>query len=601
LCSHVGCAFRRLGKIGEARDHFEQALAFERLEPFFTYTSYWQALSARELGDSILQQAGEPPSAPNSPQDAVVILDYPEKLRPALDAYHDGRLFLNAHLTVQCRFPLSRGAKQQIFRSFSKNAIQAAAFLQGRSDLLAEAEWSGPREATEVVTEIAAARETAPTELAAFRRNRALYIGCSTTLPAQFEDYLAHISIRSSAARGYLAQSFALDNRLVAEQGRDNIAELALNLRVPDAVFLLFHVGVRASMLVLTDVSAGLVAPFPLEFGEDTLRTINKEYAEALAAATEENQKKDALDRLLLRYEDLLGPVLDPILRVLPTKHLKIFPRLQMNSVPLHALRFQGKCLIEHSATISYGQTLGLFLENHSNQSDSQKAALRMVMGDGVPWYELLLPKISQSYGPAFSPERATGWLQLITSLSANPARDTVFACHGKFDPADVESSYLQLRNGTSDGMVSFHQVFGELDLRGCRSVMMGACESGLARANISAEYIGLPRAMLSSGMRYVAGALWTIPRVATALIVDRYLELLKDEGNNVCAALCTVQREVMRIARDEVSIWIRKIGEINPESKESLNKLAQQMSTKELNPYSHPYFWAGMEIVGDL
>jgi hypothetical protein len=34
----------------------------------------------------------------------------------------------------------------------------------------------------------------------------------------------------------------------------------------------------------------------------------------------------------------------------------------------------------------------------------------------------------------------------------------------------------------------------------------MGACESGLARASIGAEYIGLPSAMLSSGAQYVIG-----------------------------------------------------------------------------------------------
>src|SRR5436189_6249241 len=97
-------------------------------------------------------------------------------------------------------------------------------------------------------------------------------------------------------------------------------------------------------------------------------------------------------------YADMLGPVLEPVLQFLPGKHLKIFPRLQMNTVPLHALRLQGKYLIEHCATISYGQTLGLFLESYAGKPVRQDTALRIVMGDDIPWYELLMPKVRQSY-----------------------------------------------------------------------------------------------------------------------------------------------------------------------------------------------------------
>ncbi len=76
-----------------------------------------------------------------------------------------------------------------------------------------------------------------------------------------------------------------------------------------------------------------------------------------------------ALDALGTRYNELLGPVLERLLPFLPGRHLKIFPRLQMNGAALHALRFEGKYLLEHCDAISYGQTLGLFLENHASRT----------------------------------------------------------------------------------------------------------------------------------------------------------------------------------------------------------------------------------------
>ena len=63
---------------------------------------------------------------------------------------------------------------------------------------------------------------------------------------------------------------------------------------------------------------------------------------------------------------------------------------------------------------------------------------------------------------------------------------------------------------------------------------MMSACESCLVRAEIGAEYLGLASAMLSSAVRSVIGALWTIPSVATAALVHKYLELIKNLSASV-------------------------------------------------------------------
>ncbi|MGO8839774.1 MAG: CHAT domain-containing protein [Methyloceanibacter sp.] len=591
----LGCALRAMGNGDEARHQFEQAYAYEKLEPLSIYTTYWQALSARELGDTVMRFAGRHADvALSRPEDAAVIIDDPEKLRPALNAYHDGRMFLNGHMSAQCPFPIARAAKQQIFRSFSNNAIQAACMLQSPKDVLAEVEWSGPREATEVVTEIAAAREIGQVPLADFRRNRAIYYQTLNTVPSRFEDYLANLEQYNAARRAYLEQSFALDSTLIMTQWCDKIVEQTLALRLPDTVFLLFHVGSRASIMILIDMSSGVAAPFPVAFGEGQLRVIHEEY---LNKAKDANTRRLALDKLMSNYADMLGPVLEPVLRFLPGKHLKIFPRLQMNGVPLHALRLQGKYLIEHCATISYGQTLGLFLESHSSKTERHDTALRIVMGGHVPWYELLLPKIRERYAGAVREEHQILWQELTKSLTAQPAGDTLFACHGKYNAGDLDGSDLELAATHAEGKVLFSRVFAELDLRGCRSVIMGACESGLARAEIGAEYIGLPSAMLSSGVRYVIGALWTIPQMATAVLVDRYLELIKDESINVCAALCHVQREVMIMTRDQLSSWVQGVMASHPE----LDKVLQDVAGLDEHPFAHPYHWAGMQVVGDV
>ena len=203
----LGWALRYAGKGEESRHHLEQALAYERLGPQYDHCGYWQALAARELGDTILRFAGQPTGG------STVVSD-PEALRPALTAYHDGRLHFSTHLSMQSPFPVARAAKQQLFRSFSANAIQVACVLQSTKDMLAEVEWAGPRQATEVVTEMAAARENPGVPLAEFRRTRAAYYRTLGTVPTKFEDYLANLAATNADRRAYLEHSFVLDKSL---------------------------------------------------------------------------------------------------------------------------------------------------------------------------------------------------------------------------------------------------------------------------------------------------------------------------------------------------------------------------------------------------
>ncbi len=590
----LGHAQRQIGNLEASRFHFEKALEYEKQGPAFAYTSYWQALSARELGDTLFLLAGQTANVDaGRPGTKAVRVDDPEKLRPALLAYRAGRVHLDAHLTIQSPLPLARAAKQQLFRSFSTNSVKAACLLQSTIDMLAEVEWNGPRQITELVSEIAATRNEPRTAVAEFRRRRAIYYSSLNTMPPNFEDYLASATQHYAERRQYLKSSIALQPMLFDLLSSDKNARRALALRLPKTIFLLFHVGTHESIMVLADVESGAVAPFNAPFGEHDLRPIHEEYQRATSDDGSEGVHRSALDKLLLSYANLLDPLLEPILKFLPDRHLKIFPRLQMNAVPLHAVRIKGKMLIDHCASLSYGQTLGLFLENHRKiLSPEQGVTLRYVSGEGVPFYDLIETKLQEIYGGMCISERPEGWPQLMGSISARPASDTLFACHGFYDADNLDGSYLRL---AGDRKVGFSEIFAQLDLRGCRSVIMGACGSGLARAEIGAEYIGLPSAMLASGAQHVLGALWTIPQLATAVLMLRYLELAK--SSDVCSALCRAQCEVRMMTRDDLSAWLQNMAPANPELPAVLGEIARM----DQYPFEHPYHWAGLHAVGDI
>jgi tetratricopeptide (TPR) repeat protein len=591
----LGVVLRGLGQLDAACQQFEQAVGYEQQEPDFIYTSYWQALSARELGDTRMRRAGRPAGISlHTPAAKAFIFDDLDALRPALQAYRVGRTMLNSHLTLQCPFPIGRAAKQELFRSFNIHAMQAAHLLKSTKDMLAEVEFSGPREATEVVTAISAVRETNDAALADFRRNRAVYYRALNTMPSRFEDYLENVAQSDAGRRTYLEQTFKLGGNLLPVQLSDDIVGRILDLRISDTIFLLFHLAENNGFVVAIDMSCGQGASVPLQFGEQQVREIDQDYQRKVVDSA---TRRQALDGMLSRYAELLAPMFTALLPAISSKHLKIFPRLQMNSVPLHALPVEGKRLIEHCATISYGQTLGLFLASRADRTNECALPLRIVLGRDVPWYEVLMPEVHSVYSGALDEIHDTSWPKLLEAISRQPASDTLFACHGQYLSDDLEASHLDLSADRESGQVAFSRVFAELDLHGCRSVIMGACESGLVRAEMGAEYVGLPSAMLSSGVRYVIGALWRIPQLATAILVGHYLKLVRQPGASVSDALCRAQRALISVSRNEVAAWISAVMPPSGERKQVL----KQVDAMSEQPYAHPYFWAGLQVVGDV
>ena len=122
---------------------------------------------------------------------------------------------------------------------------------------------------------------------------------------------------------------------------------------------------------------------------------------------------------------------------------------------------------------------------------------------------------------------------------------------------------------------------------------MMGACESGLGRTLVAAEYVGLPLAFLSSGASYVIGTLWQVNRLSAAILVHFYYQHLGDGRMSVVQALNAAQRDAMGLTQDAVVSWVRTwLPEQAADWELQIRKLPQM-------PFVHPYYWAGFFLTG--
>jgi CHAT domain-containing protein len=147
----------------------------------------------------------------------------------------------------------------------------------------------------------------------------------------------------------------------------------------------------------------------------------------------------------------------------------------------------------------------------------------------------------------------------------------------------------------TQDDPVDFTQLFSDLDLRNCRSVFMGACESGLGRTLVSAEYAGLPTAFFAAGVRCVLATLWEVNQLAAAIVVAKHYSLLHSGARQVIACLNEAARQTKVMSRDDVIAWVRQF------IPEKATVWESEICKLDDPPFNHPYYWAGFFASGDV
>ena len=592
FCRLYGYALTKTGQLQEAASLFEKALNFESHPEF----SFWSSLSARELGDVRLKMA--PRSIdPSNP---------PLELKQAMQAYKAGRIMFEAHIGMGI-VPAARAVKQQLFRSFTDNALQVAQLEKNTLETLAELEAAGPRYATEIVAESNAAKGLPPEDQMKFRHSRAFFhqhlnaFNPSEKIEEGFSRYTNFVQEHRQDRLFYMKTRNALTVPISFAQISDDIAKKVAALRLPNVVFLLFHVGQEKTFAAFLDCESGQMATGVTAIGERHLRSYHESYYSGLLEAECLPDPSigmiPVLDDLLGHYESFMSLLLEPFLPFLQGKHLKIFPRLFMNEVPLHALKLCGKRLIEY-CQVSYAQTLGLFLQVHHGSSDQDQlrdhgGKVLMVCDEkGAPLYEGAIRQLKGIYKDDLCLLSNASWHDFADSMRNQSPADVFFACHGLYNPDDPSTGSLFFSESES---IPFSKIFSELEPSNCRSITLGACESGLGRSLVTAEYLGLPIAFFATGIRYVIGSLWKINQLSAAILLSNMFENLHEKHLSVPNALNEAQRFLMKMPKSRVLIWIKE------NLPDRFEKWEPFIASKKDQPFMHPYYWAGFYVAGDV
>jgi len=149
-------------------------------------------------------------------------------------------------------------------------------------------------------------------------------------------------------------------------------------------------------------------------------------------------------------------------------------------------------------------------------------------------------------------------------------ARYLHFACHGLLNRRFPLDSALALsppgssHEGVDNGLLQAWEVMEQMRLR-ADLVTLSACESGVGAEMGGEGLLGLTRAFLYAGAQSVLASLWDVSDRATAELMERFYG---------------------RLARGE--------------AKDEALRSAQVEMLRAKGPRSHPFYWAGFQLMGD-
>jgi CHAT domain-containing protein len=272
-------------------------------------------------------------------------------------------------------------------------------------------------------------------------------------------------------------------------------------------------------------------------------------------------------DRAVREHAAALHRVLIAPLQLAPGERLLIVPHGPLHYLPFQALYGEGAYLIErHPVALAPSAGVAVQLAQRGSEAAGELVAF------GNPTiekkYELPGSQREVERISALFAERRV-FLQREASKvrfkeTASQARVLHVAAHAEVDLVDpLFSRILLAADDRGPGNLEAREIY-ELDLKNVSLVTISACESGLGRIATGDEILGFTRSFLSAGSSGLIVSLWPVADESTELLMATlYADLVK--GADIQVAMQDAQLTVLK----------------RPS-------------------FSHPFFWAPFNFIGD-
>jgi CHAT domain-containing protein len=136
------------------------------------------------------------------------------------------------------------------------------------------------------------------------------------------------------------------------------------------------------------------------------------------------------------------------------------------------------------------------------------------------------------------------------------------------------------------------------------RLAVLSACESGFPSTELPDEVVGLPSGLLQAGVAGVVSSLWAVNDFSTALLMMRFYEAWREEGQTPPEALHTAQRWLRDGTNADFRAYFQR--QLPEFAGERLSTDVADRGYKRFalcdpseRPFAHPFYWAGFYYTG--
>ncbi|MFB2935492.1 CHAT domain-containing protein [Aerosakkonemataceae cyanobacterium BLCC-F154] len=340
-----------------------------------------------------------------------------------------------------------------------------------------------------------------------------------------------------------------------------------------------------------------------LEKFEKWVKDWNQQYAEYGKGKKSETEKtsnwRDNLPEKLQQLIEILHiPKIESTLTGIT--HLILIPHRDLHRFPLHAL-FADKFTITYLPSAK----IGLITQGKNPEKQHKLFSVEHPNSQGfkeLEYAEIQSTAISQLFE---NPQRLSdnaATAQAIKTALASPYTIFHFTGHGEYDFFQPKKSYLAL---SGKDTLTLEEIF-QIPLHPFRLVCLAACETAITgNQSITTEYIGLVSGFLSRKVTYVVSTLWTVESEASALIMMKFYNLLR-QGEPEPAALKTAQKWLRQATWGDIqSFYAQTLASLPADADRNLRLLLEdalnRANTMEVDqqPFTHPYHWSAFTITG--
>lgn len=212
----------------------------------------------------------------------------------------------------------------------------------------------------------------------------------------------------------------------------------------------------------------------------------------------------------------------------------------------------------------------------------------------------------------AFINDKATK-LNILQQMSK--ARLIHLATHGFVDPLRPLGIIVLAPSENDNGILATEEIleiFGQPQkpILPCELLVLSACQTG--QGEIKGDgVIGLARSLMIAGASRVIVSLWQVDALATAFLMIKFYEILKDyvqlEATDVAKVINQAQKWLMGLSSTEAEQELEKLKPyIYQALTEEKPRIVQAYMTRYLRPcrqslypFASPKYWAGFTTIG--